>query len=170
MNVKAGRKELAMYFKGLKELDSHKPDFIIMACNTIHVFRERLQKKTSAEIIDLKKEVEEFLLHKNSGKIFVLGSPLTVSSGLFSFEGIETVKPSREELREISKAVFLYNKGHCKARQASALEKIALRHSDATILLACTEISLMLNRLKCKKIDTVDVMVNAALKRAFRVF
>lgn len=166
INQKASRKELEPYFEGLKELDLHKPDFIIMACNTIHVFRKRLQRKTLSEIIDLSKEAESFLASRKVSKICVLGTPLTVNSGLFEFEGIETIRPSAKELDAISRAVFRYNQGFEKRKQSAVLKTIAEKHSEkAVLLLACTEISLMLKGLKCRKIDTMDVMVNAVLQR-----
>ena len=163
---KASLEELRPYFEGLKELDLHKPNFIIMACNTIHVFRKRLKRKTCSEIIDLRLEVKLLIELKKVNRICVLGTPLTVNSGLFEFEGIETIRPSARELEAISNAMFHYNQGFEKRKQSAILERIAKKHSEkAVLLLACTEISLMLKGLKCQKIDTMDAMVNAVLKR-----
>jgi len=166
LSLKPSKKELAPYFQGLKELDSLKPDFIIMACNTIHVFRNLLQRRTSSEIIDLRKEAKNFLASKKINKICVLGTPLTLNSRLFEFDGFKTIRPDRKEQAIISKAIFHYNKGVEKRKQVKSLEKIARKHSkNAVLLLACTEISLMLKGLNCRKIDTMDVMINAVLKR-----
>ncbi len=167
VKTKTSKRELAPYFAGLKELDLHEPNFIIMACNTIHLFHRQLQEQTSAPIIDLPFEVEQFLLAKRIKKIAVLGTPLTVNSGLFDFAGIESLKPTKKELLQISKAVFFFNNGTKKQMQIMRLEKIARKYCShgGTLLLACTEISLMLNGFRAKKIDTLDLMVNAVLKR-----
>ncbi len=166
LKPKATEKELLPYSLGLKELDSHNPDFIVMACNTIHIFREQLQQQTNAPIIDLQNEAKQFLLSKRIKKIVVFGSPLTINSGLFDFSGILSIKPTSKEQRQISKAVFCFNIGTQKQKQIRLLEKIAGKYSDkAVLLLACTEISLMLKKMKCSKVDTMDILLSAVLKR-----
>ena len=43
---KISDEELQPYIKGLKELDKFGVDFIIMICNTIHLYYDKLQKET----------------------------------------------------------------------------------------------------------------------------
>ena len=49
---KISNKDLKQYINGLKELDKLKPDFIVMICNTIHLFYNNLQKYIKTPIID----------------------------------------------------------------------------------------------------------------------
>ena len=51
--------DIELYLQGLQELDLVQPDFIVMVCNTIHLFHQELQSKIKSPLIDLRKEVEQ---------------------------------------------------------------------------------------------------------------
>jgi len=51
--------QIAPYVEGVMELDSYGVDFIVVVCNTAHLFYDRLQKASEAPLIDLRMEVTE---------------------------------------------------------------------------------------------------------------
>jgi aspartate racemase len=158
--------DLALYIEGLIELDSFSPDFILMVCNTIHLFFEMLQKKIKTPLIDIRQEVKRELESRGIKKASVVGSPKTVSKGLYKFEGITYINPDNEELKQLSKAIFEYNKGSKKS--ISTVKDICIRclkNNSEIILLACTEIAEMMKKEAIPKIDTIEFMVNAVIKR-----
>ena len=59
---KIKEKELGPYVKGLKELDSMGPDFIIMVCNTIHLYLDYLQGHVKTPILNLREEIRKELI------------------------------------------------------------------------------------------------------------
>jgi aspartate racemase len=160
--------ELEMYQQGLCELDKIKPDFIVMVCNTIHLFHEKLQSKVTTEIIDLRKVVHKKIKELKLSKVTIVGTPSTISLGLYKFEGINYLNPNKNEIKELSDAVFNFNKGIEKDLQKKKVEKIVRKYlskGSQVILLACTEFAVMLDFLKIPKLNTIDIMVEHVIER-----
>ena len=163
INDNVSQEELSFYRKGLAELDSFGVDFIVMVCNTIHLFYDELQEGIKSPIIDLRKAVYDKI--KNAKAITVLGTPLTVKK-LYKFEGIKTINPVDDELSELSSAIFNYNKGVEKEKQkefATRLSNKYLKLGSEKIVLGCTELAVMLKGENF--VNTLDVLVKATLKR-----
>jgi len=158
---------LQHYIDGLKELDTLNPNSIAMACNTIHLYHNTLQKKIDTPILNLRKEVKKHLEEKDIQKILVIGTPATVKKNLYNFKNLETLKPNKEELKILSSSISNYNKGKNKQKQIQRVKEITEKYLDrgaeATVL-ACTELSLMLKDKQEKTIDTMDTMINTILK------
>ncbi|HIH33404.1 MAG TPA: aspartate/glutamate racemase family protein [Candidatus Diapherotrites archaeon] len=163
---KIRKKELKEYIKGIKELDLFNPDFIVMVCNTIHLYHPMLQEKTRARILNLKEIVREKMLKENLQPYLIIGTPSTVKQGLFEFEGIKSLKPTAKELSELANAIKKFNRGFEKKKQvqkASSICKKYLKAGAKTVLLGCTEFALMLEKERFKKINTIDLLVEAAI-------
>jgi len=147
-------KDLEPYFSGLKELDMHEPDIIVMVCNTIHLFHKELNSSVRAEVLDLGSAVRGRI----RGKTVVFGTPETVKR-LYRLDN--AVIP--EEIEFLSQAIVEFNRGNRDV--VRDVERIAMRYSDSTILLGCTEFAEMLRHLDIRKIDSVEVMVDEVVKR-----
>ena len=161
------KEELAPYFKGIQELDLLGVDFIAMICNTIHLFREELQEVTKCPIIDLRKEIAFKINAKKTNSILVLGAPKTVNK-LYNFKTLKIVKPNKKEIKILSEAIFLFNKGEQKQRQTKKVKKICKKYvgrNAEAVLLGCTEIALMLKKTNMPKIDPMEIMIGSIINR-----
>lgn len=158
--------ELEPYIQGLKELDKFGVDFIVMVCNTIHVFYDKLQKEISTPILDLREELRKLLIRKNARTASILGTPSTVKNGLYKFDGIEYSNPTADELRLLSDAIFKFNKGNKKEKQTKAVRRVYNRYSGKAdvVILGCTEFALMLGEDK-NAVNTIDVLVDAVIEK-----
>jgi len=165
---KIGRNELNAYIRGLAELDATNPDFIIMVCNTIHLYYEMLQQQIKTPIVDIRKEMLGEIRNRGIKRLTVLGTPSTVTNGLYRFKDVKYLNPTGTELGVLSKAIFDFNKGYKKQLQGKIVSNLArkyLQRGSEAILLACTELAILLKKSKMPKIDSLDVMVNAVVKR-----
>ena len=102
------------------------------------------------------------------GKIAVLGTSSTVLRGLYNFPGFDYVELSFQDLDALNAAIFKYNKGEDRRKQQKIVEGIArkyLRKGADTILIACTEPSVMLKDVNIPKIDTLDILVESVIKK-----
>jgi len=172
VNDKIPRKDLEPYIKGLKELDRMNVDFIVMVCNTIHLLYESLQKEVKTQIIDLREEVKNVLRQNKESCVLILGTPSIVKKDLYNFKGIKSCKPNNEELKEISKAILKFNMGEEKEKQIRQVRTISnkyIKQGAETIILGCTELSLMLSKEKINKINTIDVLAEATVRRFSRL-
>lgn len=143
---KINRKTLLPYIKGLKELESFQVDFIVIVCNTIYQFYDYIQERVKTPILNLKKEVKEHILKKEIKSVVVFGTPLTIESGLYEFDGIKSLYPTHNEINRMSKAILRFNSGYERNNQIRIIENILKRYNNQNIkiLSGCTEISLMI--------------------------
>lgn len=165
---KIDKSNLNAYISGLIELDSLNPDFIIMVCNTIYLFYDRLKSKIKSELIDLRKEVFDTLKKENVKKVSVIGTPSTIKLELYKFEGIKYYNPNKKEMKILSEAINSFNKGVNKKQQTKNTFKIVRRclSSGAEIvLLGCTEFAVMFNKINIPKKDTIDILVDTIIRR-----
>ena len=163
--------ELEDYIIGLKELDRFKVDFILMVCNTIHLYYGRLQKHIKTPILDLRRELKNKLLRKNMKSVLVMGTPNTIKQGLYKFEGIKTFEPDENEMKILTEAIFNFNKGLNKEIQIQKTRKICekyLKKGAGTVILGCTEFAVMLDKENLPKINTIDVLIESTINRLLK--
>ncbi len=161
-------KDLEPYAAGIRELDKAEPDFMVMVCNTIHLFHEKLQKETEKEIIDLRQEVRKALEKSSIQKATIIGTPGTIRQGLYNFPEISYCNPEKHEQAILSDAIFSFNKGTEKDRQAAITRKIIekyLSSGSEIVVLACTEFAVMLKDADIPKLDTIDVLADGVIER-----
>jgi aspartate racemase len=143
-----------------------------MVCNTIHLFYDRLKKEINIPIINLREEVGRILKEKNIRSTVVMGSPGVINGGLYEYKNIETRDLSKNDIDRTTKAIFRFNKGINKNKQAEIVRNIVTKHIKRTkvqmIVSACTEVSLMLKEANLPILDTMDVLLEATLKRLNR--
>jgi len=160
--------DLSSYRGGLRELDSFGVDFIVMVCNTIHLYRDRLQEEVRAPILDLRNEVKKALERRDSRSTLVLGTEKTVKEGLYSFRDIDTRSPSDKEVKELCEAVNKYNKGVGKEQQIEKVRSVTrkyLENGPECVVAGCTEFALMLEGEDIPMLNTIDVLVDATVER-----
>ena len=163
-------KDLDSYVQALKELDSFEPNFIVMVCNTIHLFYDYLQSKIKARILNLREEVKQNLIDKQIKSVLIIGTSRTIKQGLYRFASIKTFEPDEDELKELTSAIFNFNKGVNKSVQVQKTMKICdkyLKLGAETVILGCTEFAVMLKDQSIPKINTIDILVNATIKKLF---
>lgn len=164
---KISDEELQPYIYGLKELDKFGVDLIVMVCNTIHLYYERLQKEINTPILDLKKELRELLQRERIKSTFIIGTPNTIKQGLYRFRDIKSFEPNNTEINHLSDAIFNFNKGVEKQKQSQKVGKICKKYLDegaGTIILGCTEFAVMLGKKNLPMINTIDVLVEATTR------
>jgi aspartate racemase len=160
------KNDLRPYDEGLKELDKFQVDFIVMVCNTIHLYHKKLQKGIKTPILDLRKELQNHLIKNKIKTVTVLGTPLTIKKGLYKFKGIKYQNPSAEEMKQLTETIFLFNKGVEKNKQIVTVKKICekyLQKGAECVILGCTEFVVMLDNKKFPKIDTIDILINSTV-------
>lgn len=159
--------EIKPYKKGLKELDQFGVDFIVMVCNTIHLYHQRLQKEIKAPILDLKQELKNLLVERGIKSTLIIGTPNTIKQGLYRFEEINSFEPDEDEMKQLTDAIFNFNKGVDKQKQIMIVREICvkyLRQGAEVVILGCTEFAVMLDKENIPKINTIDVLVEATIR------
>jgi len=160
--------DIQPYHDGLQELDSFNADFIVMVCNTIHLFHKELQSKLNSPILDLREELKRILIQKDIESVLILGTPLTIKRELYKFEGIQCYTPTEEEMSMLSDAIFSFNRGINKDEQVKKVSVICRKYLDQgaqKVILGCTEFAAMLENTELPTINTIDVLVDATVNK-----
>ena len=160
------KEDLRAYIEGLKELDRMDLDFIVMACNTIHLFYDELQSKITTPILDLRKEVKNYIADNKIETASILGTPSTMNSNLYKSEGVKYIEVNARDQKLLSKAIVEFNKGNGKDKHTQKILKLARRYLNKgaeILILGCTEIALMLENQNIPKIDTLNILVNSTI-------
>jgi len=159
--------ELEPYTRGLKELDSFGVDFIVMVCNTIHLFRNEMQKQVKADILDLRKGIELELERRCIKSAVVLGTPATIKGGLYKSEGVRLLDVSEADITSLSGAIFNFNRGFEKEEQVGVVLGVAEKYLSGgaeAVILGCTELSAMMKDKELPKIDTIALLVDMVME------
>jgi len=161
--IKAG--DIVCYKKGIKDLNKHNPDFIIMVCNTIHLFYKELQQISKAKILNIRECILKRIDNLPQKDIYILGTPNTINEKIYYTKNKNYLDINEKDSLFISGLVEKYNLGIGKELQVNLfnnfLEKI--NTGNNIIILGCTELSLM-NRVNEKNvISTLDIMVEETL-------
>jgi len=139
-----------------------------MVCNTIHLYYDKLQKEISTPILDLREELKEYLIQKEIKTALIIGSPNTIKQGLYRFKNIKFFEPNEKEMKILTNAIFNFNKGVEKQKQIQRVRNICekyLSKGAETIILGCTEFAIMLGDENLPKINTIDVLVEATIRK-----
>jgi len=170
---KISDEELQPYIEGLKELDKFGVDLIVMVCNTIYLYYDRLQKEINAPILNLQEEVRELLRRKRIKSTLIIGTPNTIKQGLYRFPDIKSFEPDKKEIKQLADSIFNFNKGIEKQKQIQKVRKICekyLSKGAETIILGCTEFAVMLSKENFPVINTIDILVEATIRKIIKNF
>lgn len=159
-------KEINAYKKGIVELNLHSPDFIVMICNTIHLFYDEMQKLSKSRILDIREVIFRKIAEFPNNEICVLGTSNTIRKNLYSIPEDRCLKLADDDILFIGKLIEDYNLGVAKSLQINKFNKFLKRiisKKNVVVILACTELSL-LNRISQKNIiSSLDIMVEEVI-------
>jgi aspartate racemase len=158
--------DLSMYREGVCELERWGAEFIVIVCNTAHLYLLELQEEIRIPIIDLVEEVDSYLTAHSVSSITVAGSSRTVKQNLFTFKNRASVPLSEEDLKLLDEVILQYNSG-MKVGQLDQILRIVSRYNVAGnhMLVGCTELSTIFASINLPIIDTMDILVDATIEK-----
>jgi aspartate racemase len=143
-----------------------------IACNTMHLFIDRLEKLPRAKFVSIIEAVADDAAAAGAKQVGLLASPLTVESGLYQRAlatcDIDVLTPSSAEMKRLNSVVHEIVAGATPAQFRPILNKIAARLEQRgadTILLGCTELPLVGVDSEMMVLDSLDSLARAMLKR-----
>lgn len=155
-------------------------DFVIIPANTVHKVIDNIKKRATIPVISMLDMVATECNNNNLKKVGILGTRWTMADHLYkkplSLHGIEEIIPSQEDQDIVQKAIFeqLIPTGNVTLKTLEALlsvtEKLKLNGCDG-IVLACTELPLVLNKENCGilTLDTTAILAEGAIRHALNL-
>lgn len=154
---------LGHYIDGLRQLVSLEPEFIVMACNTIHVYLEELKEAVGFNHIFSIRDIVSKHLQNIKGKICILATPTTIKKGLYQFDHCQYIDLDDCFMQEIGFIVKGYSNHpdkfpYYKDRLLQLIRQAEARGAHV-FLLSCTEVSLLLGEeTSIRVIDTLKLL------------
>ncbi len=164
---------LSLLKKAIQHLQRSKVDFIVIPCNSVHVFIEDLRKISSIPILSIIEETARRCQEFGVKKIGLFASQETVNKGLFDNvfkkSEIQVITPQDRDQITINQIIIKIIEQKLTPTDKQQLQQIIIelqnQGSDA-IILGCTDLSLVANSLVCKipVFDTCKILEDACIR------
>lgn len=159
----------------VRNLEKFRPSCLAIACNTAHILLEELQANTDIPFVSIIDEVTKRVVDSGINKVGLLGTPITIRSGLYqkklSEKQIKVIKPTGKELSAIEKVIRNVLAGKLNNSDEGRLIAIAdsLRRKGAEgIILGCTELPLIFPKdFSVPVFDSIEILAQALLQKFY---
>ena len=153
--------------QGLQSLNA---DFLVMPCNTAHQYYNQLSQKLKIPILNMIREVYEFVCLKKYRRVGLLATSTTVERKLYQrfLQHDLLLPPCQEQVTDVVDHILVGKKTQSdKEFLKETVSELRKRGAEA-IILGCTELSLLIhqNDVDIPLIDSVGVLARSTVKFA----
>lgn len=156
-----------------QRLEKAGAEFIVMPCNSLHIFIEEIRKAVNIPVLSIIEETLNFLAQKNMKKVGVVSTYMTVKNRLYenalTANKIEYVIPDDYQQAKINKLIENLVGGRQRNSDREELIKIMDSFEDKNldcVLLACTDLQLLIpQHSKLKIFDTMKILMEATVRK-----
>lgn len=155
-----------------QRLQTAGADFIVMPCNSLHVFINEIRQAVNVPVLSIVEETVEFLQSKNCNKVGIVSTSATIENKLYetAFEqaGIAYAIPNDFEQAKMGKYILNLVTGQQNNRDRDGLieiiDSLAEQNVDC-VALACTDLQLLIPKHPSVEIfDTMHIFANATVE------
>lgn len=155
-----------------QRLEKAGADFIVMPCNSLHVFIKKIRSAVQIPVLSIVEETVKFLKRENFNKVGIVSTSATIKNKLyenaFAENGIEYVTPNEFQQAKMGKFILNLVVGQQKNRDREELINIINDFEGKgldCVILACTDLQLLIPHHPTLKIfDTMKVFVDATVQ------
>ena len=160
-----------------KRLEKGGADFLVMPCNTLHIFIEEIRSAVSIPVLSVVEETASFLAAKEIPEVGLLATSTTLDQGLYASalqqKGIAQHVPNGFEQAKIGKMIsnLVLSRHDNKDREdlIRVIEGFA-ENGIKTVILACTDLQLLLPHHAQMEIhDTMKILADATVREIVNI-
>lgn len=139
-------------------------DFIVVPCNTAHMFIGQLRKKSGVPIVSIVEEVTKRLKADGCKRAGLLATSSTIQGKVYSDKEIDFVSPPFHEQQKLSEIIVKIIRNVHTEDDVRAVQRIAeeLRAQTDAVVLACTDLHRI---LRGDYIDSLRMLAEAVFER-----
>lgn len=154
-----------------KRLETGGADFIVMPCNSLHLFINDIRKAVKIPVLSILEETSKFLKDKNISEVGILATTTTIKNKLYekhlNDSGITQVVPDDFQQAKIGKVINnLVLSRHNNNDRKELLDIIDgfSTKNISNVILACTDLQLLIPHHDSIQIyDTMKIFANATV-------
>ncbi len=159
-----------------KRLKKAGADFIVMPCNSLHVFIKEIRNAVDIPVLSIVEETVKFLKKNNLNRVGIVSTSATIQNKLYetAFEknGIAYVTPDAFQQAKMGKFILNLVTGQQKNRDREDLIQIIndFEKKDVDcVALACTDLQLLIpQHPRLKIFDTMKIFADATVDEIMR--
>src|SRR3990167_10368649 len=156
-----------------QRLEKAGADFIVMPCNSLHVFIKQIRESVSVPVLSIVEETVKFLKQENMNKVGIVSTSATIKNKLyenaFAENGIEYVTPNELQQARMGKFILNLVTGQQKNRDREELVNIINDFENKNldcVILACTDLQLLIpSNPNLKIFDTMKILADATVAK-----
>jgi aspartate racemase len=173
LNNKNIERYIPYLVKEAEKLELSGVDFIVMPCNSLHVFIEKIRKAVKIPVLSIIEETVKFMKQNKFTKVGIVSTSATIQNKLYedAFEknNINYVTPDDFQQAKLGKFILNLVNGKHKNSDREELIKIIDDFNNKNVdcvALACTDLQLLIpNHSNLKIFDTMKILVDATVNR-----
>ena len=162
--------------KEAKRLERAGSDFIVMPCNSLHVFIEEIRNAVKIPVLSIIEETVKFLKKNKFKKVGIVSTSATIQNKLYetAFEKNNIAYVTPNDLQQAKMGKFILNlvTGQQKNTDRKELIKIMndFENKDVDcVALACTDLQLLIPKHpKLKILDTMKIFADATVNKIIK--
>jgi len=167
---------LPFLIKEAKRLEKAGVDFIVIPCNSVHIFIDEIRKSVSIPILSIVEETIRFFKEKQFQKVWLISTSSTlehkVYDRLLEKNNIDFIAPNDFEQALIWKLILGLISWRQSNRDRNELMKIISnfenKHVDC-VALACTDLQLLIPSSDTLEVfDTMKIFVDATVREMLK--
>ncbi len=171
------RRILPFLEEGVKRLEEGEADFIVIPCNTVHVFINELKKTVTIPILSLIEETIRSVRNKGLKRVGILGTKTTIKEEIYQEKlekfKIKSIVPGKADLRQLVEIISRVIAGERKEEDKDfilALINKMVNQGAQGIILGCTEIPLIIKQedVNVPIFDTLEILAKVCLMRYYK--
>jgi len=159
-----------------QRLEKAGADFIVIPCNSVHVFIKQIRDSVSIPVLSIIEETVKFLKRENMNKVGIVSTSATIKNKLYenAFEknGIAYVTPDDFQQAKMGKFILHLVIGQQNNRDREELIQIINdfeKKKVDCVALACTDLQLLIPKHPRLKIfDTMKILADATVQEIIK--
>jgi len=159
-----------------KRLEKAGADFIVMPCNSLHVFIKEIRNAVDIPVLSIVEETVKFLKKNNFKKVGIVSTSATIENKLYenAFEENGIIYATPDALQQAKMGKFILNlvTGQQKNRDRDELIQIINdfeKKNVDCVALACTDLQLLIPKHPRLKIfDTMKIFADATVEEIMK--
>lgn len=171
-----GKTFLPLLKEAAKILEKGGADFLVMSCNTLHIFIEDVRRAVNVPILSIIDETVTVLKKQNIRKVGLLATSKTISKNLFGnkFKAneIQQIIPSRKDQSELDRIIHRIVLGKVSLKDKIKVKEIVTKiakKGTRDIILACTDLQLVMeNYPQLTILDTMQILAKASAQEILK--
>lgn len=169
---KGAERYIPFLVKEAQRLEKSDVDFIVMPCNSLHVFIDEIRDAVSIPVLSIVEETISYLGTNNMKSIGLISTSATIANRVYEDKlnesGIDFVTPNDLQKAKMDKIIQRLVEGqHLNSDRELVLEVVddLVKKGIDGVALACTDLQLLLPRSnKVTIFDTMDVLAQATVR------